>query len=315
MMQMIFTLTPNPSVDRTVQVEKLRFNEVLRTAKARLEWGGKGFNVSRALRIIGYESTALAWVGGGTGRMLESGLNDLGIQTDFNWVNEETRTNTLAREEGGEWYIRLNEPGPHIPKQAIQALMEKAATYAREGDIWVASGSLPQGVPDDFYAGLIHMLNNAGAQVFFNANEVPLRLGMAAEPFLVRLNEEDAASLAGHPIRNSDDAKRAAITFLRMRVPHVCFPINEHTLLLASQKEIIISSAPRVTTHNLTGAGDALMAGLIHGFISHLPLLEVLRWGAATHATWLSYPNDQPVKREAISEMLPRVDVRVVNVL
>ena len=121
---MIITLTPNPSVDRTLHVPQLRFNEVLRAHDVRVDWGGKGFNVSRALRILNEETLALAWVGGGTGRMVQHGLNQLGIKTDFVWVEEETRINTVAQEDSGEWYIRLNEPGPHIPEDAIQSLLE-----------------------------------------------------------------------------------------------------------------------------------------------------------------------------------------------
>ncbi|HNX46713.1 MAG: 1-phosphofructokinase family hexose kinase [Anaerolineaceae bacterium] len=312
---MIITLTPNPSVDRTLQIEKLRFNEVLRTDKAHIDWGGKGFNVSRALRIIGYDSLALAWVGGGTGRMVEQGLNKLGIQTDFNWVEEETRTNTVAREAGGEWYIRLNEPGPHIPPEAIQALLDKASAYAKADDVWVASGSLPQDVPDDFYARLIRILNQAGARVFFNANDEPLRLGMQENPFLLRLNEEDSQHLAGHPIRHLDDAKRAALSFLRQRVPHVCFPYSEQNFILASQKEMVISTAPKVEPRNLMGAGDALLAGLVHGFEKKLPLTETLRWAAGFGTVWLSHDTNQPVTREDISAMLPRIDVRLISVL
>jgi fructose-1-phosphate kinase PfkB-like protein len=75
---MIITLTPNPSVDRTLKIAHLRFNENLRTHDVRVDWGGKGFNVSRALRILDQETLALAWVGGGTGRMLEKGLQGPG---------------------------------------------------------------------------------------------------------------------------------------------------------------------------------------------------------------------------------------------
>ena len=99
---MIYTLTPNPSVDRTATVPQLRFNTILRTDKVRLDWGGKGFNVSRTLRRFGENSVALGWVGGDVGHMLENGLNKLGVQTDFVWVEEETRTNTIALEDGGE---------------------------------------------------------------------------------------------------------------------------------------------------------------------------------------------------------------------
>ena len=106
---MIITLTPNPSVDRTLHVPQLRFNEVLRAHDVRVDWGGKGFNVSRALRILNEETLALAWVGGGTGRMMQHGLNQLGIKTDFVWVEEETRINTVAQEDSGQLMLPFVE--------------------------------------------------------------------------------------------------------------------------------------------------------------------------------------------------------------
>jgi len=180
---MIITLTPNPSVDRTLKIAHLRFNENLRTHDVRVDWGGKGFNVSRALRILDQETLALAWVGGRTGRMLENGLQDLGIRTDFVWVPEDTRTNTLAQEDAGEWFIRLIEPGPHIPEDAIQALLDKADAYANANDIWVASGSLPQDVPEDFYARLIRLLKAKGVRMFLTLTMNRLRSALAKLPF------------------------------------------------------------------------------------------------------------------------------------
>ncbi|MBP7040873.1 MAG: hypothetical protein KBA92_08000, partial [Anaerolineaceae bacterium] len=241
---MIITLTPNPSVDRTLKIARLRFNENLRTHDIRVDWGGKGFNVSRALRILNQETLALAWVGGGTGRMLEEGLQKLGIRTDFVWVPEDTRTNTLAMEDAGEWYIRLIEPGPHIPEAAIQALLDKAEAYANPNDIWVASGSLPQDVPDDFYARLIRLLKEKGVRLCFDTNDNPFRIGAAEAPFLVKPDLAEVANITGINVANYEDAKRAALPFLRMGVQHVAISIGSLGVLLASQNKIVLAMPP-----------------------------------------------------------------------
>jgi len=115
--------------------------------------------------------------------MLQHGLNQLEIKTDFVWVDDETRINTVAQEESGEWYIRLNEPGPHIPEDAVQSLLAKAEAYASEDDVWVASGSLPQDVPPDFYAQLIRLLKGKGVKVLFDANAEALKAGLSEAPF------------------------------------------------------------------------------------------------------------------------------------
>ena len=147
--------------------------------------------------------------------MMQHGLNQLGIKTDFVWVEEETRINTVAQEDSGEWYIRLNEPGPRIPEDAIQYLLAKAEAYASKKDIWVAAGSLPQDVPADFYTQLIHLLKNKGVRVFFDANGEALRAGLSDPPFLVNPDISETEDFVGFSIHNYDDAKRAVLPFLR----------------------------------------------------------------------------------------------------
>ncbi|HOC22888.1 MAG TPA: 1-phosphofructokinase family hexose kinase [Anaerolineaceae bacterium] len=312
---MIITLTPNPSVDRTLHVPQLRFNEVLRAHDVRVDWGGKGFNVSRALRILNEETLALAWVGGGTGRMMQHGLNQLGIKTDFVWVEEETRINTVAQEDSGEWYIRLNEPGPHIPEDAIQSLLAKAEAYASKKDIWVAAGSLPQDVPADFYTQLIHLLKNKGVRVFFDANGEALRAGLSDPPFLVNPDISETEDFVGFSIHNYDDAKRAVLPFLRLGVEYVALSIDGLGLLLASQQEMMLATPPKVSIRNVTGAGDALMAGMAYGFARGMDLREIARLGAAFSAVAVTTVSLASVKNSDVEAMLPRVEVRTVNVM
>lgn len=312
---MIITLTPNPSVDRTLKIARLRFNENLRTHDIRVDWGGKGFNVSRALRILNQETLALAWVGGGTGRMLEEGLQRLGILTDFVWVPEDTRTNTLAQEDAGEWYIRLIEPGPHIPEAAIQELLDKAEAHANTNDIWVASGSLPQDVPEDFYARLIRLLKEKGVRLFFDTNDNPLRIGSVEAPFLVKPDLAEVANITGIEVINYEDAKRAALPFLRMGVQHVAISIGSLGVLLASQNKIVLAMPPKMAPRNVTGAGDAIMAGLAYGFSQNMPLNEVALWAAAFGAVVISTEWLASVSITDLRDMLPRVEVRTVNVM
>ncbi len=312
---MIITLTPNPSVDRTLLVEHIRFNEVLRTEPAELDWGGKGFNVSRALKLLNQDVLALAWVGGAAGKMLVDGLNNLGIQTDFIRVEEETRTNTMARELAGEWYIRLNEPGPHIPQDAIDALLQKAANLAKEGDIWVASGSLPQDVPDTFYADLISMVHAKGARVFFDAYDQALRLGVEAHPFLVKPEIAEAEAFAGFPIRNYSDAQRAVLSFLRHGAENVAMTIGGLGVLLATQKEMVLALPPKMKARNFVISGDAVMAGLVYGLAMKLSLTDSARWGAAFGAAVVQSERIHQTRREDVESMLARIDVRVINVM
>ena len=312
---MIYTLTPNPSIDRSLTIPEIRFNSVLRSDNVRLDWGGKGFNVSRSLQHFGIDSMALAWVGGGTGKMLADGLQRLGIQTDFVWVDEETRTNTMVIEENGDWHIKVNEPGPPIAEEDVDQLFQKVAGYAKKGDLWVLSGSLPPDVSDTFYADLTSLIKSRGARVFLDASGSALQHGCQAEPYLVKPNAIEASQIVGFAINDQEDAKRAALPFLRMGMDYFALTMGAAGLLLATQEEMVYAVSPKVHVRNAAGSGDSLMAGLIFAQINDLTLIESAQWAVATGAASVETEGVSEFTVERIQELLPEVVSKVINVM
>ncbi len=312
---MIFTLTPNPSVDRSITIPEIRFNSVLRSQNIRLDWGGKGFNVSRSLQKFGIDSLAIAWVGGGSGKMLADGLQRLGIQTDFVWVDEETRTNTMIIEEEGDWHIKVNEPGPPITQVDIDQMFLNVEKYAKKGDLWALSGSLPPDVPEDFYASLIDLLNSRGAKVYLDANDMPLQYGSQAGPFLAKSNATEAAHIVGFAIKDQEDAKRAALPFLRMGVEYFAVTMGSSGMLLASQREMVYAKPPKVSVSNAAGSGDSLLAGIIFAQMRGLDLVEVARWGVATGTASVETDGVSEFEIERVQTILQEVEAKVINVM
>lgn len=312
---MIYTLTPNPSVDRSISTVEIRFNAVLRSQNVRLDWGGKGFNVSRSLHHLGIDSLALGWVGGGTGKMLADGLQGLGIQTDFVWVDRDTRTNTMIIEDEGAWHIKVNEPGPPVLQADIEQLFLKVEGYARKGDIWVLSGSLPPDVPDDFYERIITLLHERGARVYLDASGKALKLGCRAVPFLVKPNITEASQVVGFLIEDLEDAQRAALSFLKMGIDHFALTMGASGLLLASQYEMVFASPPKIQIRNTTGSGDTLLAGIIYAQSRGLDLVDVARWGVAMGSASVETEGVSEFEIDRVQELLGEVESRVINVL
>ena len=312
---MIFTLTPNPSVDRSLTVPEISFNSTIRVQKVRLDWGGKGFNVSRSLKEFGVESIVIAWVGGGSGKMLADGIQSMGIQTDFVWVEQNTRTNTLIYENQSDWRVKVNEPGPHITSDDIEQMFLKVQTHARKGDIWLLSGSLPPDVPEEFYAELITLLKSRGALVYLDANGNPLRYGCEAVPTLVKPDPKEAAKIVGFSIEDLEDAKRAALPFLRMGISFFALSLNDRDLLLASQRKMVYAVTPKVDYRNATGAGDALFAGLLYAQIQEMELVEVARWAVATGAASMETEGVSVFNIDRIKILLQEVESKIINIL
>jgi len=312
---MIYTITPNPCIDRTIKVPEIRFNSVLRSDKVGLDLGGKGFNVSRSLQQLGIESLAIAWVGGGTGKMLSDGLQSLGIQTDFVWVDHDTRTNTMIIEETSDWHIKVNEPGPTIAQEDIDQLVLKIDTYAKKDDIWILSGSLPPHVPDHFYADMIQRIHLRGGRVYLDSSGPPLRKGLQSKPVLVKPNITEASEIVGFHIADQDDAKRAMLPFLRMGVSYCSLTMGAGGLLLAAQDKMVQAVPPKVIVRNSTGSGDSLMAGLIYAQLQDWDLVEIARYAVATATASVETEGVSEFDLTRIQSLLPEIESKVINVM
>ena len=121
---MIVTVTMNPAIDKTVDIDALERGGLNRIQKVEYDAGGKGINVSKTIRELGGTSIAAGFLGGNAGRTIEAVLNEKGIQNDFIWVDGETRTNTKVFEKSGE-VTELNEPGPQILEEQVEQLIKK----------------------------------------------------------------------------------------------------------------------------------------------------------------------------------------------
>ena len=284
----IVTVTPNPALDRTLTVECMQFNEMTRATASRLDWGGKGFNVSRALRALGAESVAMGFVGA-TGQMLECGLKEEGITTDFVQVAGETRTNTVVTDADGGRYIKVNEVGPMVRAAELATFLNQVRERVRPADLWVLSGSLPPGVPPDFYAQLIGLVQAGGARALLDTSGEPLRLGCAAGPYLVKPNVAEAEEVTGREIHSTADRLAAAKFFLRQGTELAALSLGADGLLLASEQSAVWARPPNVQARNPVGAGDALLAGIAWAVAcpesgrreKEMPLEEMARWGVA----------------------------------
>ncbi|MCC6165758.1 MAG: 1-phosphofructokinase family hexose kinase [Caldilineaceae bacterium] len=277
---MIYTITLNPGLDRTLTVGAIRDNEVLRATASRLDWGGKGFNVARGLHALGQPSTALGLVGGYTGQMLAEGLHDLGIATDFVTVPGETRTNTVIAEAHSSRYIKVNEAGPTVPLAALETVRGQVRRLATPGSYWAICGSLPPGVPYGFYAELVTLIQGAGGHACLDAGGAALRLGCAAAPFLVKPNVEEAHELTGIVIGGFPAAQQAAAYFLAQGVQIVALSLGAEGMLLATRAETIHARPPQVAVRTLVGVGDALLAGVLDALAQAVPLIDAARWGS-----------------------------------
>jgi 1-phosphofructokinase family hexose kinase len=290
---MIYTLTLNPAVDRELTVAAIEFDSVLRASESRIDFGGKGFNVSRLLMGMNEPSVAVGYLGGNAGELLQKGLQGLGIGTDFVWVSEETRTNVSIVTQSHDHYIKVNEKGPMVSELKQKELLEKIDSLATKGDWWVLAGSLPPGVPNDIYARVVHVLNKHGAEAILDTSGESLKLGCAEKPYLVKPNVEEAHGLTGLPMTTPTEIAAGAAEIRRMGAQNVVISMGKEGALLHTGDATWLVHTPKIQEKNPIGAGDSMVGGLVWALTQGIALKQALGWGVASGAATASLPGTE----------------------
>jgi 1-phosphofructokinase family hexose kinase len=311
---MIYTLTLNPAVDRELIVPAIEFDSVLRATAWRVDYGGKGFNVSRMLASLGTPSMALGFAGGRSGELLGDGLAGLGIKTDFVWVQGETRTNVSIVSEAHDHYVKANEPGPVISASKQRELVDKISALAQPGDWWVLAGSLPPGVPDGIYAQIIRILRESGAYAVLDTSGGALVTGCEARPYLVKPNALEAHHLTALPVDDLIEITAAAVAIQARGVPQVVISLGKDGAILTDGQNAWLASSPPVEELNPIGAGVSMVAGLVWGLSQGYAPAEALKWGVACGAGAASLSGTEVGSYDLVASLAAQVIIRAVPV-
>ena len=290
---MIVTLTPNPSLDRTVSITDLQRGEVQRATGSRLDPGGKGVNISRALTAHKARTLAVLPAGGPQGHLLAELLQEAGIAVAIVPIGGSIRTNLALVEPDGTT-TKINEPGPLLSRAEFEALLAGAVDTLAEQPSWlVGSGSLPPGVDDDLYAGLVRRCRDAGVRVAIDASGPPLRLAVAAGPDLIKPNLEELEELVDRPLNSLREVLVAATDLVEHGVATVVVSLGGQGALLVSASMVAHAVAPVAAPLSTVGAGDALLAGYLYATGNGSTDIEGLRAGVAWGAAAVSLPGSR----------------------
>ncbi|WP_017612602.1 1-phosphofructokinase [Nocardiopsis salina] len=258
---MIATVTPNPSLDRTVAVHTLHRGEVHR-ARARLDPGGKGVNVARVLAAAGHPTTALLPSGGPEGAHLGALLRREQVPVAEVPVRGATRSNLTVVEADGTT-TKLNEPGAALDPAEARELSERAARLA-EGADWLATcGSLPADAPEGLHADLVEAGRRAGARTAVDTSGPALERAVQVRPDLVKPNHDELAALVGHPLPTLGSVLEVVHRLRERGVGAALVSLGADGALLVEEAGAWHAHGPAPAVLSTVGAGDALLAGFL----------------------------------------------------
>ncbi len=285
---MIVTVTLNPSLDRTLEVDRLVRGSVLRTSSPTLEAGGKGVNVTRALSANGIPSLAVLPVGGGEGAELSARLQSSGVPARLVPVAGRTRSNITVAESDGT-VTKFNEPGSELSAAEFDAIVVAVAESVSPGDWVLISGSVPPGVTAQQFAHLAATLADRGASLATDTSGDALVASLAARPRLIKPNRSELAEIAKRPIGSMSEVIAAASEVRERGIEIVLVTLGADGAVLVGDDGVLVGASTVAHAKSTVGAGDCFLAGFLSRFSADesdvsSALLEGLAWGAAAAA-------------------------------
>ncbi|MBD3401404.1 hexose kinase [candidate division GN15 bacterium] len=305
---MVVTLTMNPSIDTGASVDQVQPERKLRCGKPDFEPGGGGLNVARVLVRLGASATACYPCGGSNGDLLNSLLADSDIDPRPVSIEGMTRENVTISENNSDRQFRFVMPGPQLSQPEWDACLQVIrdltdATYI------VASGSLPPGVPDDFYARVASIGRHNGARVIVDTSGEPLRLAVEEGVYLVKPNLRELGDISGRPTDTDRDIHQAAGELCsRDKCEAMVVSLGSGGALLVNGDEIVQYRSPTVPIRSKVGAGDSMVGGIIAGLTRDWPLDRAVRLGIAAGAAAVMTPGTELCRRKDTERLFAELE-------
>lgn len=304
---MFYTVTLNPALDIFIDAPGFRPGTVnAATGFCRVS-GGKGLNVARILKSLGAPCTALGIACGTAGDSLLLGLSEMGIPADFVRAGGETRTNIKITDPNTGITTDINQPGPQIPKSALDELFSRLLGRVCAGDTVALCGSLPKGVPEGIYADWIKELKTLGAAVALDASKNALLRGISARPGIIKPNLAELCELLGREIKTAKEALAQCQKIADSGVGLVALSLGAAGALFVRSDESVFVPAVRTEVRSTTGAGDSMLAALAFALDRGDGLIDAAAFAVAVSAARVSTEPGKTPELGRIEELLSEV--------
>ena len=311
----VVTLTMNPALDKSTSTHHVISEEKLRCAELRLDPGGGGINVARAIHQLGGHATPFYMAGGLNGQVLQGLLRRHEIPEQLIPIAGETRESFTVYEETTTHQYRFNMPGPTLSQAEWRRAIDTIAALDPRPDYVVASGSLPLGVPSNFYVRLAERVAEWSARFIVDTSGAPLQalVDECAPVFLIKPNHGELAALVGRELLDDEDILLAAREMLaRCKIELVAVSLGAGGVMMISNEETSFIRAPIVPIRSKIGAGDSTVGGITLGLIRGLPLLDAVRFGVAAGAAAVMTAGTTLCRREDTERLFAQMQRETV---
>jgi 1-phosphofructokinase family hexose kinase len=315
---MILTLTPNTALDRVIFVDDFAFGETIRASMVVDGMGGKGTITSWVLGQLGTSSLATGFVGGETGRRLEEMLRRVGAQPNFLHVAGETRTTYVVVRNADHAHASITSAGLCPGPEDASRLIEHVSHLLWRADFLHCAGTLPPGLPVNWYVGVIREARARGVSVLLDTSDPFLaatlrNAGPDGLPDVIKPNATEASALLGRPIPDRLQAIQAARELRAWGIGAVIITLGADGAVAATGEGLWMIPPVPVPVVNAAGAGDGFNAGLMQARVRGESWPLALRWAAAVATAVVLTPAPGECRLEDVRALYPRVCVERLN--
>lgn len=306
---MFLTVTPNASLDRVLFIDRFVSAGTMRTRKSIDAVGGKGFDVSVALRGLGQETVAVGFRAGGVGATLEQLLLTYGIQADLVDVSGETRIAHVIIEEELHQHSHITTRGYSVDPESYQNLLGRIQTHLPHVAWLAAGGSLPDGLPENFFQTLARMGSDASVPVLLDISGSPAMQAINARPSVLKMNRQEFAGTFGYEAKSLEDLSRAAARLATDNsLNALLVTCGKDGLLAVTPQGNFFTRSPVLDEVNAAGAGDATSAALVWRLSLDEDWTVALRWAAAAGAATVLTEATAECDLATVRELLPHIE-------
>ncbi len=312
MVKLILTLTVNPAIDRNVTADRLVFEDRGYIISSDESAGGRGINASRVIHAFGGQTLAILVSGGRSGTQFEQLVRATGFPVEITPIHNEIRTNLTITDKQG-LTVKLNEAGPAMEKSELEALEKSVLRHLEQASWLMLCGSIPPGVPPDFYARLIEASRKKKVRTMLDTDGDALQLGVEAKPTVVHANQQEAERVLRVAVLTRAHFFDAARRLRTMGAGAVVLSLGSRGAVGASGKSMVEALAPRVDAVCPIGAGDALAAAFTWAMDKGGTFEDALRWGVAAGTASAKLPGVSFASLAETEAVYKLVEMRVAQ--
>lgn len=311
---MIYTLTLNPAIDRTVIVPEVNYKDVTRVTRTVREAAGKGINVSKVINNMEETSICTGFVGGDNGDFINKSLQNDNIETFFVEVSENTRENIKVLSSNDGSVLELNEQGASISKKNLNNMFLYFDNTLKENDILVLAGSAPANVEHSIYQEIIKRYKKRNVITILDTSKNLFQLGIEAGPTIIKPNKYELEMYFDKEIHSFDELVESARLLLEKGVNEVYVTMGKDGSLYVSKEAVYKVTIPTITAKGTVGAGDSFVAGLAIAKSNGLDIEDTLKYASAVSIASCLQEGTSPGKKEDKDKYVKLINVERVEV-